>query len=166
MAYIKELPNILAIKAKTVNGVDIDKKVLNYCIQTLKGRNPKLSYLNVYDGYNLPFKNESFDIITCVDVLEHVENYEILIKEMLRVSKKGVFISTPNRRPEYTNQDGSPKNYWHLREWNYNELNEILKHFGKIEWNFINGQYEGPFTISSTVLHDTLALAPFIIKAD
>ena len=93
----------------------------------------------MFDGYNLPFPDDTFDVVTCVDVIEHVEDYDRLIKEMLRVSKKGVFLSTPNRRPEYTNRDGSPKNYWHLREWSFEELEMILSKFGRTEWIFING---------------------------
>jgi len=97
-------------------------------------------------------------------VIEHVEDYNRLIKEMLRVSRKGVFLSTPNRRPEYTNKDGSPKNYWHLREWSYEEFDEIIKKFGQVEWNFINGSYEGPFSISDRINENTQALSPFIFK--
>lgn len=158
--------NILSIKASEVNGVDVDTKVLDYCRDTLVGRNPRLNVLDVYDGYNLPFPDNAFDVVTCVDVIEHVEDFCRLIKEMLRVSRKGVFLSTPNRRPEYTNRDGSPKNRWHLREWSYVEFAEIVQKFGQIEWNFINGPYAGPFTISTDVNSDTLALSPMIFKGD
>ena len=111
--------NILAIKSRELAGVDVDKKVYEYCMSTVMGRNPRLTSLNVYDGYQLQFPDNHFDVVTCVDVIEHVEDYHRLINEMMRVCKKGVFISTPSRRPEYTNKDGSPMNYWHLREWNY-----------------------------------------------
>jgi ubiquinone/menaquinone biosynthesis C-methylase UbiE len=156
--------NILSIKSLEVNGVDVDPEVLKYCTHTLVGKNPRLKILYIFDGYNLPFSDDSFDIVTCVDVIEHVEDYTRLIKEMLRVSRKGVFLSTPNRRPEYTNRDGSPKNYWHLREWSFKEFNEIIKKFGQIEWNFINGPYDGPFAISDEINENTLALSPFIFK--
>ncbi len=105
----------LSIKAGTVYGVDIDQKVYNYCQESLLGRNPKLKELSLYDGYTLKFPDAYFDVVTCIDVIEHVEDYNRLIREMLRVSKKGIFLNTPNRRPEYTNPDGTPKNYWHLR---------------------------------------------------
>lgn len=156
--------NILAIKAKEVSGVDVDKKVYDYCQDTIVGRNPRLVSLGIYDGYTLPFSDDSFDTVTCVDVIEHVEDFNWLIKEMLRVSRKGVFLSTPNRRPEYTNRDGTPKNHWHLREWTFEEFDEIVGKFGKVEWNFINGQYEGPFSISVDKADNTLALSPFIFK--
>lgn len=158
--------NILAIKAQEVNGIDVDSKVLEYCRNTLVGRNPRLNILDIFDGYTIPFPDETFDVVTCVDVIEHVEDFNRLIKEMIRVSRKGVFLSTPNRRPEFTNKDGSPKNYWHLREWSYKEFDEIARKFGRIEWRFINGPYEGPFTISTEIDKNTLALSPFIFKSE
>lgn len=156
--------NILSIKAKSVSGVDVDAKAYEYCRGTIQGRNPRLANIGTYDGYNLPFENAEFDVVTCVDVIEHVEDYDRLIREMLRVSKKGVFLSTPNRRPEYTNTDGTPKNYWHLREWSFEEFDRICTRHGVVRWNFINGPFDGPFMISTEVREDTLALCPFIFK--
>jgi 2-polyprenyl-3-methyl-5-hydroxy-6-metoxy-1,4-benzoquinol methylase len=157
--------NILAIKASEVTGVDVDWKVYDYCRDTVVGRNPRLKELRLYDGYNLEYADQQFDVVTCVDVLEHIQDYDRFLKELLRVTRKGVFISTPNRRPEYTNPDGTPKNYWHLREWSFEELDSILKaHSPKIEWNFLNGPFEGPFSRSSAVVENTLTLSPFIYR--
>lgn len=157
--------NILSIKAGAVHGIDVDQKVYDYCTETLIGRNPKISKISLYDGYNLDYPDNFFDVVTCGDVIEHVEDYNRLIKELLRVSKRGVFLNTPNRRPEYTNPDGTPKNYWHLREWSFEEFDEIIKKHGTPDWNFINGHYDGPFTVSKTIKLDTLALSPFLKKS-
>jgi len=156
--------NILAIKASSVSGVDVDPKVLEYCRNTVLGRNPRLSQLEIYDGYTLPFPDNHFDLVTCVDVLEHVEDYHRFLEELLRVSRKGVFISTPNRRPEFTNPDGTPKNYWHLREWSFEELDKIVSQHGKVDWNCLNGPYEGPFTNSKKINENTITLTPYINK--
>lgn len=99
-----------------------------------------------------------------MDVLEHVEEYHGSLDEMFRVCRKGVIISTPSRRPEYTNADGSPKNYWHLREWNYEELNEIMRVHGKLEWNMLNGPFNGPFSHSRVLKENTLTLSPFVFN--
>lgn len=155
---------ILSILAGSVRGIDIDKKCVEYGRGALLNRNPKLGSLDLYDGKKIPFEDESFDIVTCVDVLEHVRDYETFLTELLRVSRRGVFISTPNRRPENTSKNGSPKNYWHLREWSFDELNPIVSRYGTVEWNFINGPGEGPFTISGLVQPSTQALTPFIRK--
>jgi SAM-dependent methyltransferase len=156
--------NILAIKAREVSGVDVDPKVHAYCEQTVRGRNPRLRDLLVYDGGHLPYPDSRFDVVTCVDVLEHVEDHDSFLRELLRVTRKGVFISTPNRRPEYTRPDGSPKNQWHRREWSHGELDAILSRHGQVRWHFLNGPFEGPFTISGTVQPDTLTLSPFVFK--
>jgi hypothetical protein len=75
-----------------------------------------------------------------------------------------VFFSTPNRRPEYTNPDGTPKNYYHLREWNYIEFNDELRSFNlSIKWQFINGAYDGPFLISDAANEKTQAIVPALI---
>ncbi|MBC7886428.1 MAG: class I SAM-dependent methyltransferase [Ferruginibacter sp.] len=49
------------------------------------------------DGQQLPFKNEMFDTIISIDVLEHVPNPEKFVAEMFRVIKPGgtVILSTP-----------------------------------------------------------------------
>jgi 2-polyprenyl-3-methyl-5-hydroxy-6-metoxy-1,4-benzoquinol methylase len=155
---------ILAIHAGSVKGIDVDKRCVEYGKGTLLNRNPKLASLDLYDGEKIPFGDESFDLVTCVDVLEHVKDYDTFLLELLRVSRRGVFISTPNRRPENTNKNGTPKNYWHLREWSFDELNTIVSRYGTVEWNFINGTGEGPFHISDSVLPSTQALTPFIKK--
>jgi ubiquinone/menaquinone biosynthesis C-methylase UbiE len=155
---------ILAVHAGSVKGIDVDKRCVEYGKGALLGRNPKLASLDLYDGEKIPFGDESFDLVTCVDVLEHVKDYDSFLSELLRVSRRGVFISTPNRRSENTNKNGSPKNYWHLREWSFDELNTIVSRYGTVEWNFINGTGDGPFNISGDVRLSTQALTPFIKK--
>jgi SAM-dependent methyltransferase len=156
--------NLLSIKAKEVVGVDVDQNAIDYCFSHIHKKNPKLSELYCFDGYHLPFADRDFDVVTCVDVIEHVEFYLKFIEELIRVSKRVVFFSTPNRRPEYTNPDGTPKNYYHLREWNYIEFNDELRSFNlSIKWQFINGAYDGPFLISDAANEKTQAIVPALI---
>ncbi len=46
--------------------------------------------------YELPYKNNSFDLVICTEVLEHLEDPTKALKEMLRVSRKYLIISVPN----------------------------------------------------------------------
>jgi ubiquinone/menaquinone biosynthesis C-methylase UbiE len=156
--------NLLSIKAGEVVGVDVDAKAIDYCTAHVLKKNPKLKELRHYDGYHLPYEDRAFDVVTCIDVIEHVERYDAFIDELLRVAGKRVVFGTPNRRAEFTNPDGTPKNYWHLREWSYKELDEILRrHASQIDWHFVNGAWEGPFTISRTPTDSTQSLVPALV---
>lgn len=156
--------NLLSIKAGEVVGVDVDAKAIDYCTAHVLNKNPKLKELRHYDGYHLPYDDRAFDVVTCVDVIEHVERYDAFVDELLRVAKRRVVFGTPNRRAEFTNPDGTPKNYWHLREWSYKELDEILRrHASQIDWHFVNGAWEGPFTISRTPTDSTQSLVPALV---
>jgi SAM-dependent methyltransferase len=153
--------NLLSIRAGEVAGVDVDAKAIDYCETHLLNKNPKLKEVRHYDGYHLPYGDDEFDVVTCVDVIEHVERYDDFVAELLRVARRRVILGTPNRRREFTNPDGTPKNYWHLREWSHAELDEILRrHAAQIDWHFINGAWEGPFTLSRTPTDSTQALVP------
>ncbi len=44
----------------------------------------------------LPFGDDSFDIVICNDVLEHVEHKRQLMRELLRVTAHHAIISLPN----------------------------------------------------------------------
>jgi len=146
-----------------LHGIDIDTRAVNQG-RKLTGSVPGFVEVATYDGINIPYPDHFFEVVTCIDVIEHVHDYLSLIREMLRVSRRKVFISTPIRRPEFTRPDGKPKNRWHLREWSLQEFANVLGRFEnvRIEWKFINGPYRGPFHISSEPAGDTLALAPTV----
>ena len=46
--------------------------------------------------YALPYKDNSFDLLICSEVLEHLEHPEEALKELHRVTKKYVIFSVPN----------------------------------------------------------------------
>jgi ubiquinone/menaquinone biosynthesis C-methylase UbiE len=45
--------------------------------------------------YELPYSENSFDLVVCSEVLEHLENPQSGLVEIARVAKKGVLLSTP-----------------------------------------------------------------------
>ncbi len=54
-------------------------------------------------GENLSFDSNQFDVVHCFTVLEHVQDVDRVISEMIRVVKPGgtVYINTPNYRFPY-----------------------------------------------------------------
>lgn len=53
------------------------------------GMGPDLPDIVYYEGGAMPFSDQSFDGVLCIEVLEHVEDPQLLIAEMARVLKKG-----------------------------------------------------------------------------
>jgi len=53
---------------------------------------------NIKQGsiYDLPYKDGSFDLVVCTEVLEHLENPQKALLEITRLSKKYIILSVPN----------------------------------------------------------------------
>lgn len=154
---------IMADKAGSLMGVDVDLRVIRHGASLVGG---PIEGVQWYNGEGLPYEDDSFDAVTCVDVLEHVRYYEAFLEEMVRVARRVVFISTPYRRPEHTNPDGTPANQWHLREWNFNELDPIVRKVPgvTVDWNFLNApRWHGPYSRSTLPSNNTQALSPALL---
>lgn len=74
---------------------------------------------------------DSYDLIICSDVIEHLLDPDMLINYIKRTNFKYLIISTPDRGLDSEMaQYGPPENIHHIREWNYKEFeNYISKHF-------------------------------------
>jgi 2-polyprenyl-6-hydroxyphenyl methylase / 3-demethylubiquinone-9 3-methyltransferase len=73
-------------------GVDPSEQSLNTAARHALENNLSIIYRKGY-GENLPFEPESFDVVLCCDVLEHVSDLPQVISEISRVLKhNGVFI--------------------------------------------------------------------------
>lgn len=84
------LSNSLALRDYQVTGVDISPQSLE--VAAHHDLSHSVTY-EVADAYALPFHKESFDVITAMDFLEHVNEPEKIIEEISRVLKPGgIFI--------------------------------------------------------------------------
>lgn len=81
------------------------------------------------DAKNLPFKNDSFNIVFLVDVIEHIDNDSRVLKEANRVLKPGGFlvVSVPAFNCLYGKHDLL---YGHLRRYTKDSLVLKLKQSG------------------------------------
>jgi 2-polyprenyl-3-methyl-5-hydroxy-6-metoxy-1,4-benzoquinol methylase len=121
--------------AKTVVGVELDKKVKKY----YKKKNIKLlSNLN-------KLKNNNFDIITAFHIIEHLQEPKLVLKELISKLKKGgkLIIEVPNSNDAlltiYKNKAFSKFTYWspHIYLYNSHTLELLFKDIENIEINFI-----------------------------
>lgn len=91
--------HILAQIFPNTVGCDIDEKALKACDKILKEVGVSNIDLKLYDGRKLPFSSNTFDGILSIEVVEHVENPNLMLKEIQRVLKKDgiLIITTPNK---------------------------------------------------------------------
>ena len=83
------------------------------------------------DLKELPFRNESFDFVSALDVLEHIKDDQVAVSEMSRILKNAgiAVITVPHRMKYYTNQD---RIIGHYRRYEVDELVDLFRKFNLI----------------------------------
>jgi SAM-dependent methyltransferase len=79
------------------------------------------------DARKLPFEDESFDVVICLDVMEHIEEDFLVISEISRVLRSGgrFLISVPEDPKLWSSHDVSVN---HVRRYTRNSLLNILEY--------------------------------------
>jgi len=115
-------------------GIDASKVAVEYA----KKRDKKINFLQA-DAHKLPFQKESFEIITCFDVLEHLENPKKAIFEAKRCLKeKGVYLASTTTESLlfkicwffWLKFSGSVWEHTHIQVFNFDSLPSLIKSFG------------------------------------
>lgn len=90
----------LALKGAQVTGIDPAKEAIEAAKTHANNTNMDITY-DVGVGEHLPYPDDTFDIVVCVDVLEHVNDLCQVLAEIARVLKPGgLFLyDTINRNP-------------------------------------------------------------------
>jgi len=117
---------------------------------------PNLGYLKYhyperkwyFSDFTLKDDFPKFDIVMCVDVIEHLLDPDRLLNWINKLDFKCLVVSTPDRDLLFKKQHniqiqkGPPVNRYHIREWAFSEFNkyisqyfDIVEHFHtKKEW--------------------------------
>ncbi len=74
-----------------IGGTEVNKERVDYCNQVLGQNAIRLANLDE----RLDFEDNSFDTVVCLEVLEHLEDPEKALKELVRVARKRVIITIP-----------------------------------------------------------------------
>ena len=81
-------------------------------------------------GKELPFKDKEFDFVITSHVLEHVEDPELFLKEIQRVSKSG-YIEVPTKLEDNLVFENKKAHIWHLV---FDDVNNKLNISKKIQY--------------------------------
>lgn len=84
---------------------------------------------------DLPFEDKFFDVSVLGEILEHVYDPEVVIKEAVRVTKFIVIGSTPHERSNWGERGMHPveKHRYHVRCFTNRELMLLLSKYGILE---------------------------------
>lgn len=94
---LDDVQNIILSKTKDNKNITC---LSNLNCKILLKKYPNIKKILIGDGRNNNLPNNSFDIVYSNATIEHVGSYKnqlLFIKECVRISKKYVFIQTPNR---------------------------------------------------------------------
>ena len=126
--------NILAKKAKRVVGLDISEEAINIA-RTKYGKRKNLVFLKADATKGLPFPDNHFSAVCCIEALEHFRNPIRVLNEIKRVLKpNGIAIITTPAKELVSPFRRKPRNPHHVREFTLNEVLSLLReNFGEVE---------------------------------
>lgn len=136
--------NALASQVKTVTAFDITSEMLSEAENFIKGNGHQNVIFIKGDAENLPFPDESFEIVTCRIAAHHFPNIRKFIAEAFRVLKQnGQFLLDDNTAPEdddldqFYNDIEKKRDYSHYRAWKKSEWLSMLElaGFDIVEWH-------------------------------
>jgi len=138
---------LLSQEADFAWGIDMDEESIRFAKGFYERHKNNIYYspqltFEVIDIRKEPREIMAFDIVACIEVIEHIADYEktlTFLKRLCKKDKKGnyleppnatfVYISSPNRNFPRIGDDIT-KNRKHVREWTPSELYDVLtKHF-------------------------------------
>ena len=114
-----------------IAGFDCNPECINYINQ----RFPQHQF-TLQSIYELPYADNSFDLVFCCEVLEHLKFPERALLELKRISKKNIILSVPHEpwfqmgnflRGKYLRTWGNHPE--HIQHWNPANFHKLLSEF-------------------------------------
>jgi ubiquinone/menaquinone biosynthesis C-methylase UbiE len=126
--------NALASKVGKVVALDLTDKILTAAKSFIQANNHTNVEFVKGDAEQLPFQDESFDLITCRIAAHHFPNPASFVNEVFRTLKKnGTFLFIDNVAPEkdeldlFYNKVEKARDYSHFRAWKKTEWIQMFE---------------------------------------
>ena len=115
-------------------GIDLSERA----VELARARYPEATF-RVTEGYDLPFEDNTFDLVHCTSVFNNEPSYQPMLKEMYRVSNRFVVVDI-----------------------------RLLKGIGKQQQSIYNIQFEGEGVEATVpyVVNDADEVADFILQLE
>ena len=137
--------NLMAKKALHVTGIDIDNASIENAKKKYTAGNIVFTTSSVL---KIPATNNSFDVITCFETLEHINEQKEMLIELKRVlSPSGILlISTPDKK-NYSDKAGY-KNPFHKKELYEQEFKNLVSSYFSNTCYYRQSSYTGSMILN------------------
>lgn len=112
--FVNEFPSV------KIDSIDLLQERIDEINFVAKGGIPNIQ-AHFMSATKIIFSDNTFDVVTALEVLEHIPDYKKAIKEIVRVTKKYVIVSVPSK------EDDNPE---HLRLFSRKDLESDFKEAG------------------------------------
>ena len=132
---------LMSSAGASVIGIDVSQEAIDFSNEYYSHSKVRFEKR---DSSTLTQLNTVFDVITCFETIEHVQNPEIFLQDLRSVSNHNtkLFLSTPNSIL-FGSDKGKPSNPYHLKEYNREEIVSIARSSGRKVTEYL-GQYPVP----------------------
>jgi ubiquinone/menaquinone biosynthesis C-methylase UbiE len=140
---------LAALKKFRITGIDLGEEPL----KKARNRYKNIKFIKC-SAYELPFENDSFNLVSALEIMEHLDSPEEALEEIKRVSKKWVILSVPDEplwrilnviSLRYLRDLGNTPG--HVNHWTPKEFTNLIKKYFRvlkisrpIPWTIILGE--------------------------
>ncbi len=130
------------------NGIGQKYEGIDYSEDAIKLGRKIYPNLDIKKGdiYNLLYKENSFDLIICTEVLEHLDDPQKALSDILRVSSRYILLTVPNE-PWFTlfNFTQWGKDIGHINHWSSFSFQKFIIHNSK--FRILRKKHPFPWTM-------------------